>query len=157
VRRPGRFANPVVKRRIAVGVICLGGLLAGIAALLRAQDNGPGSNSGTYLLDVTGWLTVVTGAVLEARASQVFFQVDPAASRRRAIAFVALGVAAALAGCIVASMVADDDSPVALSAGAMFVLVAGAGFGLAGLFSLGASHGADYAARRIANLGEEDW
>jgi hypothetical protein len=155
VRRPGRFANPVVKRRIAVGVICLGGLLAGTAALLRALDGGLGSE--TYLLDVAGWLTVITGAVLEARASQVFFQVDPAASRRRAIAFVALGVAAALAGCIVASMVADDDSPVALSAGAMFVLVAGAGFGLAGLFSLGASHGADYAARRIANLGEEDW
>jgi hypothetical protein len=155
VRRPGRFANPVVKRRIAVGVICLGGLLAGTAALLRALDGGQGS--GTYLLDVAGWLTVITGAVLDARASQIFFQVDPAASRRRAIAFVALGVAAALAGCVVASMVADDDSPAALSAGAMFVLVAGVGFGLAGLFGLGASHGADYAARRIAKLGEEDW
>jgi len=155
VRRPGRFANPVVKRRIAVGVICLGGLRAGKNALLRALDGGQGSE--TYLLDVAGWLTVITGAVLEARASQVFFQVEPAANRRRAIAFVALGVAAALAGCIVASMVADDESPAALSAGAMFVLVAGAGFGLAGLFSLGASHGADYAARRIANLGEEDW
>lgn len=155
MRRPGRFANPAVKRRIAVGVVCAGGMIAGFGALWRAVDDGAGN--ATYFLDVVGWLSVVAGALLEARMSVLFFQAFPTASRRRAVAFILFGVPAALGGCIVASMLADEDTPALLSAAAMTALVAGVGFGLAGLFSLGATYGGDYAARRIETLGEEEW
>ena len=155
MKRPGPFANPVAKRRIAVGVICLGGLLAGAGTLWRAQNDGAGN--GTYLLDIAGWLTAAAGALLEAKSSLLFFQVFPSSSRRRAIVFAVLGIVAALAGCIVASTVADDDAPALLSAATMTALVGGVGFGLAGLFSLAANYGGDYAARRIEKLGDEEW
>lgn len=148
-----RFSNPKNQRRLAVGVIAIGGALAGLGAWLRAGD---GSNSSFYL-DVAGWFTVVAGAVLEAKSAQLFLAASPRAARRRAAAYTAFGVIAALTGCAVASAVVDGDSPPFVSAIAMFGLVGGIGLGLAGLLSLGWYYGGDYAAGRVEKLSDEEW
>ena len=158
MRRRRRLSNPVVKRRIALGVIGLGAALAGIAQLIReSTTGGSGSNSATYLLDVLGWLMVLAGAVIEASTAQIFFPAQPIPSSRRAIAFAVLGLVAAVFGCVLTSMVADGDTPAIVSAAGMSVLVIGVGLGLAGFFSLAWYYGGDYAARRIERLGDDDW
>jgi hypothetical protein len=147
----------VVKRRIALGIIVSGGLFAAAGAVIRATEAGSDARGASYLFDVAGWLTVVAGAVLEARTAQLFLQAFPRAAKRRAISFATFGVLAALIGFVIASTVADSRAPAAAVAAAMFVLVAGAGTGLAGLFSLGWFYGGDYAAGRIEKMGDDDW
>jgi len=156
LRRRRRLSNPIVKRRIAVVVIVFGAALAGVAQLIRESSFG-NSSSATYLLDVLGWLVMVAGAVIEASAAQIFFPAQPVPTRRRAFTFAVLGVIAAVLGCVLTSMVADDDTPAIVAGVTMFVLVCGIGFGLAGAFSLAWYYGGDYAARRIERLGDDDW
>jgi hypothetical protein len=157
VKRTNRFLNPVVKRWIALAIIVAGGLFAAAGAVVRATAAGSDAQSSSYLLDVAGWLTVVAGAVLEARAAQLFLQAFPRSAKRRAISFTTFGLPAALIGCVLASTVADSDAPALVAGAAMFVLLAGAGIGLAGLFSLGWFYGGDYAASRIERMGDDDW
>ena len=153
MRRRRRLSNPIVKRRIALVVIVIGAALAGVAQLIRESS----SDSSTYLLDVVGWIVVVAGSVIEASTAQILFPAQPVPTRRRATSFAALGVIAAVLGCVLTSMVADNDTPAIVSGMTMFVLVGGIGLGLAGTFSLAWYYGGDYAARRIERLGDDDW
>jgi hypothetical protein len=153
-----RFSNPSVQRRLGVGLIVLGGVLAGLGALMRAMTrDGSASHSAAYLLDSCGWLIVVAGAVVEARAAQLFLQATPRPASRRAVSFWVLGLLAGLTGCVLASKVSADDTPALVAAGAMFVLISGIGFGLAGFFSLAWYYGGEYAGRRIEKLSDEEW
>lgn len=153
MKRPHPFANPAAQRRLAAAVLLLGGVLAALGAALRSANYG----SATYYLDVLGWLTAVAGAGLEAKSAQLFLAAVPRPARRRAVAFAALGPIAALAGCVISSAVVDQRTPAVVAGIAMGGLVGGAGFGLAGLLSLGWYYGGDYAAGRIEKLSDEEW
>lgn len=133
-------------------MIAFGALSASAGAALRAS----GSGGGTFLLDAAGWLIAAAGAVLEARSAGMWFDIQPTAVRRRAVAFASLGVIGALGGCIAASVFSSDRGAL-LQSGAMLALVGGVGFGLAGFGALAWTIGGDYAARRIEQLGDDDW
>jgi hypothetical protein len=158
VRHRRRLSNPSTQRRLGIGLIALGGVLAGLGAFVRAVTmDGSASHSAAYLLDSGGWLAILAGAVVEARAAQLFLMATPGPARRRAVLFWVLGLLAGLAGCVLASTASGDDAPALVPAGAMFVLVSGVGFGLTGFFSLAWFYGGEYAGRRIEKLSDEEW
>lgn len=134
--------------------MAVGGVLAAVGAAIR---NGSGGSNETYLLDAAGLLTAVSGAVIEAKTADLFFEATPVSAMRRAIALAFGGIVAALSGCVLASFVFDDSAHALLPAGAMFILVGGAGAGLAGLFSLAWYYGGEYAAKRIERLSDQEW
>jgi hypothetical protein len=150
--------NPLALRRLGLGLVFLGALLAGCASWLRdrlpAGDVGHGS---TYLLDVAGWFLVVAGAVLEAKVGDLLLTARQPAARRRAILFAVVGLGAALAACATIPLRSSGASASPLRAALAAVLVGGFGLGLGGLATLGWFYGGRYAERRIERMGEDDW
>ena len=150
--------NPLALRRLGLALVCLGALLAGLAAWLRdrlaAGDTG---HSSTYLLDVAGWFLAVAGAVLEAKVGDLLLTARQPAARRRAVLFAVVGLGAALAACATIPLRSSGASVSPLRAALAAVLVGGFGVGLGGLATLGWFYGGRYAERRIERMGEDDW
>jgi hypothetical protein len=152
MRRRNRFRNPRFQRRLGLGLIAAGGLLAAFGAARRAD----GGSNATYYLDVLGIVVALAGAAIETMSAQLFLAADQQSARRRAIALLVGGLVTGFAGCVLASVVAEDDNAL-VSATGLFALVAGCGAGLAGFLSLIWFFGGDYAAKRIERLSEEEW
>jgi hypothetical protein len=150
--------NPLALRRLGLGSVFLGALLAGLAAWLRDRLS-PGStrHSATYFLDVAGWLLAVAGAVLEARVGDLLLTARQPAARRRAVLFALGGLGAALVACATIPLRSSGASATPLRAALAAVLVGGFGVGLGGLVTLGWFYGGRYAERRIERMGEDDW
>lgn len=145
-------------RRTGTGLLLLGTGSAGVAATLR-QTLHPGSSthSATYLLDVLAVAMTAVGIVLEVRAAEILISAGLLRAKRRAILCAVAGLVAGLAGCWLATGLIRGDASAAAVGLASAAMAAGVGFGLAGLVSLGWSVGGDYAARRVQELGEEEW
>ena len=151
-----QFANPRSARRIAVGVLVLGGTLAGLGTLIRSQDSA-GNDQWTYLLDTAGLGIVIAGAALDVRVSARFAEFDAGGTRRRAIWQFAFGAMAAVTGCIVLGWVASGSWPALARAFLSGLLTLGIGLGLAGLMYIGWFSGGDYLERRIGQRADEEW
>jgi hypothetical protein len=154
-RRPRRLSSPIVRRRLAVGLIVAGGVVAGLGAARRAASSD--APSSTYLFDSVGLLIVIVGAVLEVMTAQLFLLVAPAPARRRAIALTGGGVVGAITSCLLLSTAFDANAPWPLAGVTSAIMVAGVGAFVGGLFSLLVFHGSDYAARRINEMSQDEW
>ena len=152
------LANPWRLRRLGLALILTAALAAGAAAALRARlPPGTTRHSATYLLDTAGWLLAAGGAVVEARVGDLLLTAGHRAARRRAVAFAAFGIVAALGGCFSLSAFVSGALGGLARGIAAAALVGGVGLGLAGLFTLVWHYGGRYAADRIQRMGEEDW
>lgn len=131
---------------------------AGIAVTVRQQLHpGSSAHSATYLLDVLAVALTAVGIVLEVRAAEILISAGLLRAKRRAILCAVAGIVVGLAGCWLATGLIRRDASAAAVGLASAAMAAGVGFGLAGLVSLGWSVGGDYAARRVQELGEEEW
>ncbi len=144
--------SPLLFRRIGLGFVVAGAVLAGLSSWYRA-DRGSDRANWTYFLDVVAVLLAIAGAVFEARTADFFFNFAPGAAKRHAFLRLAEGLFVGLFACVVLSFV---DQPVVhgLAAGAILL---GVGIGAGGLFSLAWYYGGGYAADRIQERSEEDW
>jgi hypothetical protein len=139
-----------------VGVLLLGGLLAGLGTALRAGIDG-GNDQWTYLLDTAGLVVAIAGAGLDFRVSGLLAEFDERGGRRRALAQVAFGALASVGGCYLLGWLAGPSWPGFARAVLAFLLTSGIGIGLAGLLYIGWFGGGNYLERRIEQQGEEEW
>jgi hypothetical protein len=150
------WANPRTAPRVALGVILLGGVLAGIGTFFRDAISGQ-NDEWTYLLDTAGLLIAVFGAGLDFRATARIAEFTPGSGNRRAILQVLAGAICALGGCILLGWVATSGTPAVIRGLLSGVMTAGFGLGFAGLLHIGWFSGADRLGRRIEQRIDEDW
>jgi drug/metabolite transporter (DMT)-like permease len=143
--------DPRRLRRIGLGLVILGALVAGLGDGIRAAAD-RGEANWTFLLDVVGLLLALGGAVLEARSNDLMFAFAPHETRGRALIRVIAAIPTVLITC--ASLGSFDSPVVRGAAGALLVL--GIGFGAGGLFSLAWYYGGGYTADRIQDRVDED-
>jgi drug/metabolite transporter (DMT)-like permease len=144
--------GPLRFRRLGLGLVVAGAVLAGLSRGIRA-DRGTDQANWTYVLDVVAVLLAVAGAIFEARTADLLFNFAPRAARRHAFLRLVGGVLVGLLACVLLSFV---DQPVVHSLAAGVILL-GVGIGAGGLFSLVWYYGGGYAADRIQERSKEDW
>jgi hypothetical protein len=144
--------NPLRIRRMSLGLILTGAVLAGSADGVR-EAAGTGEANWTFFLDVMGLLLVLGGSALEARSADLLFTFAPAQTRRRALILLITGLVAFLFACVLLSKL---DQPIFRGA-AGALLMGGIGIGAGGLFSLVWIYGGNYAAERIQDRANDDW
>jgi hypothetical protein len=146
------MSNPLDLRRISLGLILAGAVLAGLGDGIRSTS-GTGEANWTFFLDVIGLLLAVAGGVLEAKSADIMFDFAPAETRFRALVRLIAAFPAAL--IILVSLNSLDLSVLRGAAGSLLVLCVGIGLG--GLFSLVWIYGGNYAAERIQDRANDDW
>ena len=144
--------NPLVLRRLSLALVVAGAVIAGLGDGLR-EAAGTGEANWTFVLDVVGLVLAISGAVLEARSADILFAFAPTETRRRALIRLITGVLTMLITCVSLGAI---DQPVLRGLVGAFLMF-GAGFGLAGLFSLAWIYGGGYAADRIQDRANDDW
>jgi drug/metabolite transporter (DMT)-like permease len=144
--------GPLRYRRIGLGFVVAGAVIAGLSSGIRA-DRGSDQANWTYFLDVVAVLMVVAGAVFETRMADLLFNFAPKDAKRRAFLRFFGGVLVGLLACVLLSFV---DQPVVHGFVAGVILL-GVGIGTGGLFSLIWYYGGGYAADRIQERSKEDW
>jgi hypothetical protein len=154
--RPIRLHDPRTTRHLAMGVILVGGILAGTGTLLRDLIEGHG-DQWTFLLDTVGLLVAVCGAAFDFRSSARFGPNELPGGRRRAILQLMLGTLATITGCYSLGWVNGDAIPVIVRAVLSAGMTAGIGMALAGLLYIGWFGGGDHLERRIAQRVDEEW
>jgi hypothetical protein len=151
-----RLQNPNVALRLSLGVILLGGFLAGLGTILRSLIDGQ-NDQWTYLLDTLGLVVTVLGAVLDFRTQARLGDIEIPGARRRAGLLLAIGGLCAIGGCFLSGWaIGSDANPVVtgiLGAG----MTSGLGMALAGLLYIGWFGGGDRLERRIQQRAEEEW
>jgi hypothetical protein len=146
--------DPLRLRRISLGLVVVGALVAGLGSGIRAASDS-GQANWTFLLDVVGLLTAITGGVFEARTADMLFDFAPGTARRRALFRLILGIQVTLIACVSLGS-SSLDNPF-LHGGASAMVVLGIGFGAGGLFSLLWYYGGRYAADHMQERSNDDW
>jgi hypothetical protein len=150
-----RWNNPRAALRLALSVILVGSLVAGIGAWLREEIDGK-NDQWTYFLDTLGLLIAVAGAVLDFRASARLAEFGEVRARRPGAIQLLAGTATVIAACLILGWSDAISSPIGrglLSA----ALTGGIGFGLAGFMHIGWFRGGEWLERRIEQRIDEDW
>lgn len=148
--------NPRSALRATLGIIVVGGLIAGIGTFLR--DRSPDKNDQwTFLLDTFGLLVAIVGAVLDFRASSRIAEFAPGVGRARALFQVIFGVFGGLGACVVLGWVEESTFPPVVRGLIAAGMITAVGAGLAGLLYIGWFSGADHLGRRIEQRIDEEW
>ena len=133
-----------------------GALLGGLASAVRTGLVGDGRwGTGTYLIDAAAILVSVAGVAVEARAADRldgFFDL-----RRGATVQLIVGVALALAACLLIPAMRSGEPPDWAATGLATLVYVGAGRGLSGSATLAIAVAPGYLERRIDDRLEEPW
>lgn len=139
-----------------MGVIVLGGVLAGLGMLLRDLIDSR-NDQWTFLLDTAGLVVTTLGAVLDFRANARLGNFELPGGRRRAALQLSGGLVASLGGCYLLGWVVTDEADVILRTLLTAAMTAGIGCILAGILYIGWFSGGDYLERRIQQRVDEEW
>lgn len=142
--------------QITLGIIVVGGLIAGLGTLLRDLSSDR-NDQWTFSLDTAGLIVVIIGAALDFRASARIAEFAPGAGRSRAILQLLLGVMIGLGACVVLGWVEASTIPPVVRGLLSAAMTAAIGAGLAGLLYIGWFSGADRIERRIEQRIDEEW
>ncbi len=149
--------NPDANRIFALIAAALAGAAGFAAAWLRDElERGTTAHSATSLLIVAAVLLAAASALFEGRYGDALGEFLPASVRRGGLLRLLLGVGVGLAGCIVATALNDDSTPVWVIAAANGALLAGLALVLGGAARLMMSDGARYAARKVQERLDDD-
>jgi MFS family permease len=149
-RRRALLDNPDANRILAMAAAALAGAAGFVAAWLRAVlERGTTAHSAASFLIVLALLCVGAAGLFEGRYGDTLGEYLPAQVRRGGLLRVLLGVSAALAGCVLATVLNDDEHPAILIAAANGVLYTGLAMLLGGVARLAMSDGARHAGRKV--------
>jgi hypothetical protein len=151
-----RLQNPRTALRFTMGIILLGGGLAGLGMLLRDVIDGS-NDQWTFLLDSLGLLVTTVGAFLDFRTNIRFGDLEIPGGRRRAGFQLLGGLVGTLGGCYLLGWVITDESHIVLRCLLTAAMTAGIGCIIAGLLYIGWFGGGDHLERRIQQRANEEW
>lgn len=141
-----RNRNPLETRRIGYAFMALAVLVGGLSG---AEESPVGMIAVLILaLAAAGWYV---------RAADVLLDFDYRGIRRQATLFTIVGIAAALAGCVVASQLGDGRAPVLVRTIGYAGIGGGIAVGLSGLVTLLWSFSGTYAGEQIEKRSHEEW
>jgi uncharacterized membrane protein YeaQ/YmgE (transglycosylase-associated protein family) len=136
----------------------LAGAAGFVAAWMReVLDRGTTAHSAASLLIVAALLCVAASGVLEGRYGDALGEFLPARVRRGGVLRVLLGIAGALGGCALATMLDGDDYPMLVVAAGNGLLYVGLAVLLGGVTRLLMSDGARYAGRKVQERLDDDF
>lgn len=141
-----RQRSPLSIRRISYGLMALAALIGGMSG----ADESP--------VGMTAVLAIAVAATaLYTRASDILMDFDYRGVRRQSAIFCAVGMLAALLGCVAASQLVDGRAPILVRGLGYAAIGGGIAMGLSGLVTLLWSFSGTYASEQIDKRSQEEW